>query len=240
MSHVHPSAVVGAGVELGERVTIGPNAVVLGPARIGDDCWIGPGCVIGTPPEISSEPHNRAWDGELAHHGVEIGPRTVVRELSTIHQGSYRPTRIGADCWLLNRVYVAHDCQVGDGVTLSAGASLGGHIRVGDRVNVGMNAVVHQRRVIGVGAMVGMGSAVTKDVPPFAKAYGSPARLHGVNSVGMTRSGVGEDAVRLLAAAYAELSLPDELPAELRAAFDWWFAAKPDRPLASAGALLAD
>lgn len=232
MSKVHPSAFVGEGVELGERVTIGPNAVVLGPARIGDDVWIGPGCVIGTPPEISSEPHNRAWDGELAHIGVEIGPRTVIRELSTIHQGSYRPTRIGADCWLLNRVYVAHDCQVGDAVTLSAGTSLGGHIQVGDRVNVGMNAVVHQRRIIGPGAMVGMGSAVTRDVPPFAKAYGSPAKLHGVNAVGMTRSGVPEDVVRLLDAAYAELRVPSEIPESLTEAFAWWNSVEPARPLA--------
>ncbi|HEX6343344.1 DapH/DapD/GlmU-related protein [Umezawaea sp.] len=238
MSHVHPSAVIGDGVELGERVTIGPNAVVLGPAKIGDDCWIGPGCVIGTPPELSSEPHNRAWDGELAHSGVEIGPRTVVRELSTIHQGSYRPTRVGADCWLLNRVYVAHDGQVGDGVTLSAGTSLGGHVQIGDRVNVGMNAVVHQRRVIGPGAMVGMGGAVTKDVPPFAMAYGNPARLNGVNAVGMTRSGMGEDVVRLLAAAYAELLVPADLPEELREAFAWWFEVKPAKPLASSEAAL--
>ncbi|SHE68267.1 UDP-N-acetylglucosamine acyltransferase [Streptoalloteichus hindustanus] len=215
---------------------IGPNAVVLGPCRIADGCWIGPGCVIGTPPEISSEPHNRAWDGELAHAGVEIGPRTVIRELSTIHQGSYRPTRVGADCWLLNRVYVAHDGQVGDRVTLSAAVSLGGHVLVGDGVNVGMNAVVHQRRVIGQGSMVGMGSAVTRDIPPFSKAFGSPARLHGVNSVGMTRSGVGEDAVNVLAAAYAERRVPGEIPAELADAFAWWAAAEPARPLVSAAA----
>ncbi|MFB9427767.1 DapH/DapD/GlmU-related protein [Streptoalloteichus tenebrarius] len=231
MAQVHPTAVVGDGVELGERVTIGPNAVVLGPCRIGDDCWIGPGCVIGTPPEISSLPHNRAWDGELAHLGVEIGARTVVRELSTIHQGSHRPTRIGSDCWLLNRVYVAHDGQVGDQVTVSAGVSMGGHVVVGDRVNIGMNAVVHQRRVIGPGAMVGMGAAVTRDVPPFAKAFGTPVRLRGVNAVGMVRAGVGEDAVRALDAAYAELRMPESVPANLADAFAWWAAAEPARPL---------
>jgi UDP-N-acetylglucosamine acyltransferase len=221
---IHSTAIIGEGVELGERVTVGPNAVVLGPAVIGDDCWIGPGCVIGVPPEVTSLPQNRAWDGELAHKGVSIGPRTVVRELSTIHQGSISQTTVGADCWLLNRVYVAHDCQIGDRVTLSAGTSLGGYIQIGDAANLGMNAVVHQRRVIGPGVMVGMGTAVTKDLPPFALAYGSPVRLQGVNAVGMTRSGIDEAAVEALRAAYAGNRLPaeGELPESLADAFAWW------------------
>jgi UDP-N-acetylglucosamine acyltransferase len=218
---------------LGERVTVGPHAVLLGPCRIGDDCWIGPGCVIGTPPEITSALHNRAWDGELAHCGVEIGPRTVIRELTTIQQGSVRPTRIGADCWLLNKVYVPHDCHIGDGVTLSATVSLGGHVRVGADANLGMNAVVHQGRVIGHGAMVGMGSAVTRDVPPYAKAFGNPVRLHGVNSVGMARLGIAKGAVGFLAAAYTEGRVPDaaEVRESLAAAVAWWAAAQPARPL---------
>jgi UDP-N-acetylglucosamine acyltransferase len=231
VTDVHHAAVIGDGVELGERVVIGPHAVVMGPATIGDDCWIGPGCVIGTPPEITSVEHNREWRAPLPLSGVEIGARTVVRELSTIHQGSYRPTRIGADSWLLNRVYVAHDCQVGDRVTLSAGVSLGGHILVGAGVNVGMNAVVHQRRVIGPGAMVGMGSAVTRDIPPYALAYGNPVRLEGVNKIGMNRAGIEDVVIERLAAEYSEGRLPQDLPESVFDAFSWWKAAEPARPI---------
>lgn len=236
MNQIHPSALVGDGVQLGSNVTVGPGAVLLGPLVVGDDCWIGPGCVIGTPPEISSLRHNRAWDGDLDHIGVEIGPRTVIRELSTIHQGSYRKTRVGADCWLLNRVYIAHDGLIGDGVTLSAGVSLGGHSQIGDKVNIGMNAVLHQRRVVGPGAMVGMGSAVTRDVPPFAMAYGNPVRLHGVNSVGMSRAGVDDETIAQLSAEYAGGTAPSAVPDSLAAAFAWWSAAGPARPLVAAAA----
>jgi UDP-N-acetylglucosamine acyltransferase len=228
---IHPSAVVGEGVELGERVTIGPGAVLLGPLTIGDDCWIGPGVVLGTPPEITSAPHNSDWTSAQQQSGVVVGARTVIRELSTVHQGSYRPTTIGADSWLLNRVYVAHDCQLGDRVTLSAGVSLGGHILVGAGVNVGMNAVVHQRRVIGPGAMVGMGSAVTKDIPPYALAYGNPVRLHGVNKVGMSRAGIEDAVIDRLAAEYSDGRLPQDLPESVFEAFSWWKAAEPARPL---------
>ena len=83
-----------------------------------------------------------------------------------------------------------------------------------------------QRRVIGPGAMVGMGSVVTRDVPPFAKAYGNPCRVRGANAVGMTRGGLPQDAVDFLAAAYARGAVPDgqEPPPSLRAAWGWWRA----------------
>jgi UDP-N-acetylglucosamine acyltransferase len=229
VTNIHHTAMVGKDVELGRGVVIGPNVVVLAPAVIGDDCWIGPGSVIGAPPEITSARHNEAWAGDLAHSGVEIGARTVLRELSVVHQGSSQPTRIGQDCWVLNHAQVAHDCQIGAAVTLSAGTTLGGHVRIGERATVGMHAVVHQRRVIGPGVMVGMGSVVTMDLPPFAKAYGNPARLHGVNRVGMNRAGIGESVVRIFEIAYGELLEPLDIPAEVADAFDWWTAAHPAR-----------
>ncbi|WP_207894388.1 UDP-N-acetylglucosamine acyltransferase [Tamaricihabitans halophyticus] len=231
-SSVHPSAVIGDGVELGSDVTIGPSAVVLGPAWLGDGCWIGPGCVIGTPPEITSTAHNRRWDGALAHQGVRIGPRTVIRELSTVHQGSHRPTTIGADCWLLNRSYVAHDCQLGDGVTLSAGVSIGGNVALDDAVNLGMNAVVHQRRVLGAGALVGMGAVVDRDIPPFGKAYGCPAKLHGVHELGVAKAGLERAVLRTLTEAYAAGKRPSgRLPEQLAQVFERWRGAGPLRPL---------
>lgn len=234
---IHPTALVTDGVELGADVVIGPNAVLLGPCRIGAGVQIGAGCVIGSPPELTTEPQNAAWAGDLAHHGVEIGSRTVVRELSTVQQGSKAPTRIGADCWLLTRSYVAHDCVLGDGVTTSAGVALGGHAQVGYGAYLGMNATVHQRRLIGPGSIVGMSAAVTRDVPPFAKAFGVPARVHGANVVGMSRRGIPDGDVTALDAEYRAGRQPDRSDsgiAELSAAWTWWAAQPRSRAHASA------
>ena len=109
---------------------------------------------------------------------------------------------------------------------MASSVTLGGHVHVGDGANLGMCTVVHQRRVIGPGAMVGMGSVVTRDVPPYAKAYGNPCRVRGANAVGMTRGGLPQDAVDFLAAAYARGAVPDgqEPPPSLRAAWGWWRA----------------
>ena len=200
---VHPTAVVSPGVELGAGVVVGPHAVLLGPCRIGAHSRIGAGCVVGGPPEITSARQNDAWDGDLEHHGVEIGERAVLREMVTVQQGSTRPTRIGAGSWLLTRAYVAHDGVLGEGVTLSAGVCLGGYAVVGDRATLGMNAVVHQRRAVGAGAMVGMAAVVTRDVPAWARSYGSPARTRGANVVGLRRCGVPDEEAAALDREYA-------------------------------------
>lgn len=214
---ISPAAFIGEGVELGEKIVIGPGAVILGPCVIEDGVWIGPGAQIGAPPEMSHLPQNAAWTGDLQHAGVRIGAGAVIRENAVIHQGSYRETTVGAGSWILNRAYIAHDVIVGEAATISAGVSIGGHCIIGDRVNIGMNAVVHQRRIIAEGSMIGMGTPVTGDVPPFAKVFGTPPRLAGVNSVGAERAGHDLSSIAALAQAYAEANyfMEGELPASL-------------------------
>lgn len=195
-------AFIGPGVEVGTNVTIGPGAVILGPCVIEDGVWIGPGAQIGAPPEMSDHEQNTAWNGELAHAGVRICADAVIREGAVIHQGSYRETTVGAGAWILNRAYIAHDVLIGEGVTLSAGVSVGGHCVIGPKANLGMNASVHQRTFIGAGCMVGMGTPVSRDLPPHVKAYGSPMRVHGVNTIGLERGGVPSTQVELISKAY--------------------------------------
>jgi UDP-N-acetylglucosamine acyltransferase len=233
MPRVHPSAVIGPQVQLGERVAIGPHAVLLGHCQIGDDCWIGPGVVVGTPPEVASDPHTASWAGEPpSGNGLVIGPRTVLREYTTVHSGFLSRTQVGADCFVMNKVYIAHDAVISDAVTMASSVTLGGHVRVGRAANLGMNSVVHQHRVVGPVAMVGMGTVVTRDVPPFAMVHGNPGRVRGVNVVGMKRAGHDVTAAELVARAYEQGQLPGaDLPAELVAAFAWWGEQTPQRPL---------
>lgn len=199
---IHETAVVGPGVELGENVIVGPNAVLLGPTIVEDDVWIGASAVIGAPPEISSLSQNLAWEGELEHAGVRIGRGAVLREGVMVNQGSHRPTQIGSKAWVLNRAYVAHDVLIGTGATISAGTSIGGHCEIGEFANLGMNVCVHQRRIVGAGAMIGMGTPLTHDVPPFAKVFGSPSRIHGANIVALLRAGVSEYSANAVAKRY--------------------------------------
>ncbi|MBO1900571.1 acyl-ACP--UDP-N- acetylglucosamine O-acyltransferase [Leucobacter weissii] len=205
---ISPHAVIGAGVELGARVRIGPGAVLLGPCVVEDDVFIGAGAQLGAPPELSDRPQNAAWEdrdgrpGDLLHAGVRVETGAVIREGAVIHQGSHRPTTVGAGAWILNRAYLAHDVRLGPGATVSAGVSIGGHCVIGARANLGLNAAIHQRVFVGAGSMVGMGTPLARDLPPHVTAYGSPARIHGVNAVGLRRQGIDEAEIAALRDAY--------------------------------------
>ncbi|WP_158862771.1 acyl-ACP--UDP-N- acetylglucosamine O-acyltransferase [Leifsonia sp. AG29] len=198
---IHPTAQLSGDVVLGEGNTIGPFVVITGPVTIGDDNWFGAGVVIGAPPEVRSWPHPRA-DAPSDGNGVAIGSGNVIREYAQVHQGWHDVTTIGDRAFIMNQSYVAHDCRLGDDVTLASSVLLAGHVRIADGANLGLAVAVHQRRYVGRGAMVGMGAVVTHDVPPWAKAFGNPARVRGANSIGMERAGIPADAIREVATAY--------------------------------------
>jgi UDP-N-acetylglucosamine acyltransferase len=224
---IHPTALIGDAVDIAPDVSVGPFAVILGPTTIGPRASIGAGALIGGPPEIASLPQRRGWLGEEGYSGVVIGADVVVREHVVIHQGSHRPTMVGDGTWVLNSAYLAHDVQVGSRVTVSAGVAIGGHVSVGDAANIGMNATIHQRRVIGAGAMIGMSTPVTRDVPPFAKVFGTPPRLKGVNRVALERVGASADLIEALGRAYDEgvevgELVSDPVAADVRPMLEWW------------------
>jgi len=223
-NRIHPTAIIGDGVELGDDNVIGPYSVVVGPCRIGDGNWIGPHVTIGTPAEDRGGPHPVAWEGESAGEGVVIGDRNRIREYVTVHQGTHRASTVGDDCYLLVRSHVGHDVTLGDNVVLACSVQLGGHTEVWSHVNVGMSTVVHQHGRIGPGAMIGMGSAVRKEVDAFTITVGNPARASGINTVGLSRRGCDE---RTIAALEPFLKgkgeLPaDALPADLSAMLKAW------------------
>ncbi|HEY8782058.1 MAG TPA: CatB-related O-acetyltransferase [Mucilaginibacter sp.] len=50
-------------------------------------------------------------------------------------------------------------------------------ITIGNDVFIGMNVIVIDNVTIGDGAIIGAGSVVSKDIPPYAIAVGSPIRI---------------------------------------------------------------
>lgn len=50
-------------------------------------------------------------------------------------------------------------------------------VHIGNNVYIGDCAIILPGRTIGDGAVIGAGAIITKDVPPFAIAVGSPAKI---------------------------------------------------------------
>jgi UDP-N-acetylglucosamine acyltransferase len=212
-NRIHESAVIGPGVELGHGNVVGPHAVVIGPTLIGNGNWIGPHTTVGTPAEIRKRQHAAAWtDASDDRVGVIIGDDNVLREYVAVHQpAESAQTTVGNRCYLMAYSHVAHDCVVGDDVTLSSGVHPGGSCWFGTGANIGMGASIHQRLAVGAGAMVGMGAVVTRDMPPFALAYGVPAAVRGANQVALRRLGIDDDVIAALEALYRYGKPADEL-----------------------------
>lgn len=219
MNSIHPTAIVAGDVTMGVDNTLGAHSVVIGPVSLGNRNWIGTGVVIGAPPEVRSWEHPRDAREPQSGNGILIGDDNIFREYAQIHQGWQRETRVGHRGFIMNQVYVAHDCQVADDVTIAAHTSLAGHVVVGSGANLGMGVAVHQGLTISDLAMVGMNSSVTRDLPPFSKSWGSPARVRGLNVVGLRRAEFGEEIFALISAAYSS-GAPREESLEALREFD--------------------
>jgi UDP-N-acetylglucosamine acyltransferase len=189
-------AYIGPKVYIGKGTIIKPHAYIEENTKIGKNNIIGPYAVIGTPPQHLEYKGEETW--------VEIGDGNIIREFATIHRGTAKDqglTRIGNNCMLMSYVHIAHDCFVEDNVILANGATLGGHVRIGKRVVMGGFSAVHQFCRIGAYAFIGAMSGVDKDVPPFVKVFGIPAKIQGLNLVGLRRAGFTKEDIRKLSQA---------------------------------------
>ncbi len=215
LTNVHSTAIVGAKTELGKGVRIGPFSVVEDGVEIGAGTEIHPHVVIRKGTKIGNncriysgsvlggEPQDVKFKGEESF--ITIGDGTVIRECVTVHRGSgeHTETKVGADCMLMVSTHVAHNCVLGDRVTMANLATLGGFSQVGEGAFVGGLAGLHQFVRVGAYVMVGGGSILLEDVPPYMLVTGGcRPPVCGLNRVGLMRAGFSPEARRALHTAY--------------------------------------
>jgi UDP-N-acetylglucosamine acyltransferase len=213
-ANIHPTAIVDSSAEIGDGVEIGAFAMV------GPECVIGDGCVIapraslerfvtlgaevkvGVGSVLGGDPQDLKFKGERTT--VEVGEGTTIREYTTINRGTSQSfkTTVGKHCFLMSYVHLAHDCHVGDGVIISNGTQLAGHVTIDEKAIISGLVGFHQFATIGRFSFIGGCSRVAKDVPPYVKAVGNPIKLYGLNTVGLERNGFPEDVRRELKRAY--------------------------------------
>jgi len=211
-THIDPTAQVDPRAEVGEGTTIGPQAIVGPRVRLGVNCRVGAQAVVDGWTEIGDEteiypfasiglaPQDLKYQGEETQ--LVIGRRNIFREFVTINRGTRGGggvTRIGDHNVFMAYVHVAHDCQVGDDTIFGPHATLGGHVAVENFANISAGSAVHQFCRVGRHAFIGGYSVITKDALPYARTVGSrPARIFGVNTIGLVRRGVSPEVIAKL------------------------------------------
>jgi UDP-N-acetylglucosamine acyltransferase len=198
---IGPNTVIGPDVRIGRRCQIGASVVIEGWTEIGDDTQIYPMASIGLAPQ------DLKYRGERTK--LTIGRKNIFREFVTINRGTHGgggETSIGDDNLFMAYVHVAHDCHIGSHTIFGPHATLGGHVGVEDYANVSAGSAVHQFCRVGQHGFVGGYSVVTKDALPFGRTIGSrPARIFGVNTIGLSRRGFTPATISQLRHAYRYL-----------------------------------
>jgi UDP-N-acetylglucosamine acyltransferase len=148
---------------------IHPTAIIGKNVILGDNNYIGAYCIIGDPAE-----HKKYWDEEKGK--VYIGNNNIITGLVTIDAGTKDITFIGNNCFIMKHAHIGHDCMIKDNVTISCGAKIGGHSIIKNNSNIGLNAVLHQFSIIEQGCMIGASAFFKGQSKEYSKYAGVPAK----------------------------------------------------------------
>jgi UDP-3-O-[3-hydroxymyristoyl] glucosamine N-acyltransferase len=120
---IHPSAIIGQGVQLGEGVSIGPYAVIESGVRIGVNSIVGAGVSIGADCVIG--------DDCVIHPNVTLYPNVSLGARVVVHAG----TVLGSDGFgyvnvdgvyhkfpQVGRLIIEDDVEIGSNVSIDRGA----------------------------------------------------------------------------------------------------------------------
>jgi UDP-3-O-[3-hydroxymyristoyl] glucosamine N-acyltransferase len=147
---VHPTAVLGRGVKLGEDVTIGPYAVIEEGAELGDRVAVGAHACVGAGARLGAD--SRLYPHVVIYPGVELGARVI------LHAG----VRLGVDGFgyvvedgeirkvpQVGRCVVEDDVEIGANTCIDRGSI--GETRV--ERGVKLDNLIHLGHNVTVGSM---------------------------------------------------------------------------------------
>lgn len=171
--------IIGEHVKIGKGTKVGARVNLEGWTSIGENCEIHTGAIIG---HSSTDLKYKGWKSH-----VIVGDRNVIREYVTISRATAveGATIIGSDNLLMHFVNIAHDTVIGNGVIMANLATLAGYVSVEDGARIGAQAAIHQYVRIGKMSMAGACSKFVQDVPPFMLSDGHPAKVCGLNTIGL-------------------------------------------------------
>jgi len=214
---IHPTAIVSKKAKLADDIQVGPYAIIGDNVVIGKGCNIGAGCLIEgnttigksceifTGAVIGSRPQDLKYKGEK--NSLEIGDNNIIREYCTFNSGTGEggKTVVGNNNLFMAYAHIAHDCRVDNDCIIANNGTLAGHVSIEDKAVVGGLTAIHQFVRVGRISIIGGCSKVVQDIPPYSTCDGHPARVYGLNLIGLRRNGISKDSIEQLKRAFKTL-----------------------------------
>ena len=165
-TYIHKTAEIATTAKIGSGVKIWHYVQILDKVEIGENSTIGKGVYIDKYVKIGKKCNIQnnvsIYRGVVLDDFVFIGPHVCFSNNKNPRSVSENGEMVkeGRD-WFAKNIHIKKGASIGANVTLIPGITIGEY------------------------ALIGGGAVVTKDIPPFALAYGNPARVHGkVNKSG--------------------------------------------------------
>lgn len=218
MANIHSTSIIEPGAELADDVEVGPFCYIGSKVRIGSGTRLISHVMVQGRTTIGSD--NRIWSQavvgadpqDLKFHGEDaeliIGDNNDIRECASLHIGTENGggfTRVGNDSLIMAYAHVGHDCIIGDNCIVTNAVQLAGHIVMEDHAIIGGATAVHSFVTVGQYAYVGGMTRCVHDVPPFMIVEGNPAKVRGVNRIGMERNRFDPVSIMSVREAYKRL-----------------------------------
>lgn len=160
---LHPGVVIGNDVTIGEDGILYPNAVVY------DGCVIGKRAVIHAGAVIGSDGFGFAKEGaswlKIPQIGrVLIGDDVEIGANTSIDRGALEDTVIGNGVKLDNQIQIAHNCRIGDNAAMAGCVGVAGSTKIGARATVGGAGMIIGHLDIADDVHISAGTMVTKSI----------------------------------------------------------------------------
>ena len=157
--YIHPTAEVSEGARIDQGTRIWHHAQIRERSIIGENCIIGKGVYIDSSVVIGNnvkiQNYVSIFQGVTIEDGVFIGPHACfTNDLTPRAVNPDGSLKSGQD-WQVSKTLVQTGASIGANSTILCGIS------------------------IGAWAMIGAGSVLTRDIPEYALAFGTPAVLRG-------------------------------------------------------------
>ncbi len=189
---IHPSAIIGPGVELAEGVTIGAGAVIEEGAVIGAATRIEAGAVIGCSVRVGE--HCRIYPRAVLYAGTTLGNRVVVHAGAVLGGdgfGYVRDSNSGAYTQFPQQgtLVIEDDVEIGANSTIDRGAleetrvrrgtKIDNLIHIGHNCDIGEDVIVVALTGISGSSTVGKGAVIAGQVGIGDHAHIGPGVILG-------------------------------------------------------------